>query len=544
MSRVERMIGAVAPGWALKREQARTEAMQHREVQKVMNQGYGNHGGSRSRNSLRAFNPEAGDATADIIDNLKTLRPRSRDLYMGGPLANGALKTMRTNVIGTGLKLKPAFDSEFLRLTPERSSELNRQIKREWELWAESKDCDANGLHDFSELQQLAFLSWLMSGDVFALLPDLERKHSTYKLRVRLIEADRVATPAQSAIGEGTKIYSGVEVDSDGMVVAYHIANRHPNGIGLVSSKVTRVEVRGEESGRRNVLHLMESERPEQYRGVPILAPVIEALKQLERYTDAELMSAVISSMFTVFIKKDAENRPEDFSLGNYEDNPNGEPLPQPDGDLALGNGTVQFLEEGEEAQFANPSRPYNGFEPFIMAIIRQIGSALEIPSELLLKTFTASYSASRGALLEAWKMFRMRRAWMSKDFCQPIYEEWFAEAVVMGRIDAPGFFDNELIRRAYTRAEWHGPSFGTLDPVKEAQAAVIRMDNGLSTHEKEAAEIAGTDFETNARQLAYENEVLGRAASGQSPSPEQVEPDQSDDEEDDRDNGRGGEQE
>lgn len=540
MSRVDRMIATVAPGWALRREQARTEAIQHREVQKVLNQGYGSHGASRSRNGLKAFTPSAGSAKTDIIDNLKVLRPRSRDLFMGGALANGALKTMRTNVVGTGLKLKPAFDAEFLGLNPDQASAQSRQIRREWELWADSKDCDANGLHDFSELQQLAFLSWLMSGDVFALLPDIERKHATYKLRVRLVEADRVANPTVAGTENGKKIVDGVEVDADGMIVAYWVADKHLSGMEAITAKFNRVLVRGEESGRRNMLHLMDSERPDQYRGVPILAPVIEALKQLERYTDAELMSAVISSMFTVFIKKSPENRPEDFSLGTYEDNPYNEPLADNGGDLAIGNGTVQFLEEGEEAQFANPSRPYNGFEPFIMAIVRQIGSSLEIPSELLLKTFTASYSASRGALLEAWKMFRMRRSWMTNGFCQPIYEEWFAEAVIAGRIDAPGFFDSELIRRAYTRAEWHGPSFGTLDPVKEVQAASMRVQNGISTREKEAMEIAGSDFETNARQLAYENEVLGRAqvaAAQQRPRA----PDPQDDE--DKDDEEGGEQ-
>lgn len=38
------------------------------------------------------------------------LRQRSRDLYMGSPLATGALKTFRTNVVGFGLRLKAQVD--------------------------------------------------------------------------------------------------------------------------------------------------------------------------------------------------------------------------------------------------------------------------------------------------------------------------------------------------------------------------------------------------------------------------------------------------
>ena len=509
MNFIDKAVELVAPGIAAKREQARTEIVRQRAVQEVLNQGYGDHGASRRKNSLKAWNPAAGDAEEDIHVNLEELRPRARDLYMGGSLANGSLKTLRTNVIGTGLRLKPSFDADFLRLSEEQAGRLKRQIEREFALWADSKDCDAAGMNNFYELQQLAFLSWMMSGDAFVLLPLLPRKHAIYDLRIRLLEADRCCNPTTKEAGLNDRLSSGVEVDADGMVVAYWFSNKHPGSALALPTKWQRVTVVGEESGRRNVLHLMEAERPEQRRGVPILAPVIESLKQLERYTEAELMAAVISGMFTVFIESESEE-PEEFGVALPPvDNPTGEPLP-PSGneDLRLGNGAVQFLQPGEKATIANPGRPNSGFDPFVTAILRQIGAALELPYELLLKHFTASYSASRAALLEAWKMFRMRRSWMTADFCQPVYEEWFAEAVIKGRIDAPGIFDDPLIFKAYTKAEWHGPSQGQLDPVKEANAAVIRVENGFSTRAREAAELTGSEYESNVRQLAYEKKI------------------------------------
>ncbi len=508
MSWWSKTVEMVAPGYAAKRERARTEIVRQRAVQEVFNQGYGDHGASRRKNSLKAWNPAAGDAEEDIHVNLDELRPRARDLYMGGSLANGAIKTLRTNIIGTGLRLKPSFDADFLRLSEDQAGRLKRQIEREFALWSESKDCDAAGMHNFYELQQLAFLSWMMSGDAFVLLPFLSRKHTIYDLRIRLLEADRCSNPLTKEIAMNNKLSNGVEVDSDGMVVAYWFSDKHPGSSLAMPTKWTRVAVIGEESGRRNVLHLMEAERPEQRRGVPILAPVIESLKQLERYTEAELMAAVISGMFTVFIETESQE-PGEFGVSLPPvDNPTGEPLPPTDEDLRLGNGAVQFLQPGEKATIANPGRPNSGFDPFVTAILRQVGASLELPYELLLKHFTASYSASRAALLEAWKMFRMRRSWMSADFCQPIYEEWFAEAVIKGRIDAPGIFDDPLLFKAYTKAEWHGPSQGQLDPVKEANAAVIRVQNGFSTRAREAAELTGSEYESNVRQLAYEKKI------------------------------------
>src|SRR5690606_20406351 len=110
-----------------------------------------------------------------------------------------------------------------------------------------------------------------------------------------------------------------------------------------------------------------------------------------------------------------------------------------------LAAGAIISLGENESIEQANPMRNNSSFDGFVKAVCRQIGSALEVPYELLLKHFTASYSASRAALLEAWKMFRKRRAWMAARFCQPVYEEWLTEAILLGRIDAPGFFDDPI---------------------------------------------------------------------------------------------------
>ena len=142
-------------------------------------------------------------------------------------------------------------------------------------------------------------------------------------------------------------------------------------------------------------------------------------------------------------------------------------------------------------------------------AICQYIGAALEIPYELLVKRFNASYTASKGALEEAWKMFRMYRDWLASDFCQPIYEEWMAEAVAKKRIDAPGFFTDPLIRKAYCRAEWNGPAKGILDPVKEVSAAEKRVQNGFSTRSSETREMTGGDYYSNADQLKQEEKKL-----------------------------------
>ena len=76
-------------------------------------------------------------------------------------------------------------------------------------------------------------------------------------------------------------------------------------------------------------------------------------------------------------------------------------------------------------------------------------------------------------------------------------------------RIDIPKFNEDILIRKAYSNAIWNGPSQGQIDPLKEANAAVIKINNGLSTRTKEVAELNGGDFEQNIRIIDRENKIL-----------------------------------
>lgn len=503
-------MAGISPERALKRAGARKKL-------EILNSGYSNYGASHIKKSMLGWLYGGGSHKEDIEENLPTLRLRSRDLYMGVPLATGALKTYRTNVVGMGLRLKSQLDYEYLGLTEEEAKALETKIEREFRLWAESTACDLERLDNFYELQQLAFLNYLMSGDVLALLPTTKRPQMPYDLRVQLVEADRLSNPFDSY---DPQIVGGVEKNEAGEVAAYWISTHHPLSWEASEINWTRVEAYGGKTGRRNVIHVMNRERIGQVRGVPLLAPVIEALKQLGRYTDAELVAAVVSGLYTVFIEHNDSS----------SDIPVGEAIPeglQVDGgdenSIELAPGLVVDLGQGEKANATTPGRPNsNNFDLFVTSICQQVGAALEIPYEVLLKMFNSSYSASRAALLEFWKSVKMQRSWLASDFCQPIFEEWLAEAVAKGRVPAPGFFSDPMIRKAYCSAEWYGPAQSSLNPVQDADAAEKRVQSGFSTREREAVEMTGTDFYRNMQHRKQEEKMMREVmedGKGQNPA-------------------------
>lgn len=520
---IDRAIAAVAPVHACKRAIARKRLP-------VIDSGYGNYGANRTKKSLIGWMYHGGSAKEDIEDNIDTLRQRSRDAYMGVPIATASLKTLRTNVVAGGLIPAPQIDADFLKLTNEQAQKLQAQIVREFDLWADTPTCDADRIDNFYSLQQLAYLSYLMSGDVIALLPMKEQMGQPYGLRIRLLEADRVCSPDMydrvvPCEVNGRHVHSivqGVETDADGMVVAYWICNRHPLSNDAAAQpggiQWERVEAYGKTTGRRNVLHIMTRERPGQRRGVPLLAPVLETLKQLGRYTDAEIEAALISALFTVFVKSEltSDEKPLGEVISEEQLIDGADPK-----SMEMGNGAIVGLAPGEDVKFADPKHPTTGYDAFTDALIKQIGAALEIPPEVLYKQFIASYSAARGALNEFWRSCGMMRDWFIEDFCQPVYEEWFTEAAARGRIYAPGFFSDPAIRKAYTGCVWNGPARTNLNPVQEVEAAEKRVENCFSTAQEETAQMTGGDFTRNIRQRMIEAKLKRGVDEIAHPEPE-----------------------
>ncbi len=490
-------------------------------VIRVVNKGYGDAGASWKKKSLKGFTAESGSPSEDIDQHNSTLRQRARMLYMAAPIATSAIRTNRTNVIGCGLKLKSRINRQILGLTQEQADAWEKKVEAEFELWASRKQaCDATGVNDFYALQQLTLMSWLMSGDAFVIIKRYpETPLYPYSLRLHVIEADRVSTPTnllqpvynttEGKAENGNRIFDGVEIDENGAIVAYYISNRYPNSIiNPADIKWTRVEAYGKLTGLPNILQIMDSERPEQYRGVSYLAQVIEPLLQMRRYTESELMAALVESFFTAFIKTEANPNDMPFNEVSPQDQVSRDP-----NEYEMGPGVINIMNPGEDVTFADPKRPSNGFDAFMRALCEQVGAALEIPADLLLKAFDASYSASRAALLEAWKAFKMRREWFTSDFCRPIYEIWMSEAVAKGRISAPGFFTDPIIRAAWLGSEWIGPSQGQLDPVKEITAEILAIGEGITTREQATVKLNGGHWDSNIEELARENQRLSEAS-------------------------------
>ena len=337
-------------------------------------------GASTTRRQGALWNPGLGSADAEISDSLPSLRARSSDLVRNVPLAAGALDTLESHVIGSGLYCQPNVNAEVLGITPEQAQELEDQFKREFILWGSTLECDVTRKSTFEGVQQLAFRSWHERGDVGVSLPMFERPGSLYETKVQLIEADRIDNPWNK--GNSETLVNGVEMTPDGAPIGYHIRKHHPGAPWITSGFMESIymEAFGKKTGRRNMWLLSDESRVGQTRGIPYLAVALELFKQVERYTDAELSAAIVGGSFTVFIKS------EDGEFMPLASTPFGSTTTEGFGELdyALDYGAIVPLKPGQSIEQANPQRPNRVFGDFVRAILEQIGTGLGLPFEIL----------------------------------------------------------------------------------------------------------------------------------------------------------------
>lgn len=458
-------------------------------------------GASTSKRTLRNFIPtlksanEENEGSGGATAPRNRIMARARQLTKSNPIAAGALKTMVTNIIGSGLSLQMRVDYERLGWTEDRALKFQANVEARFEAWANSKDCDLRRTQNFYSMQRTFARHRLRDGECFYMLPFVKKANLT-QLAVQLVDPARVSNPDNKPnnLAGDARLVSGIRLNDLGTPVKYCISRK------VALGKEVWVERDAfDAKGNRQVFHAFDPEYCDESRGMSIFAPVVDQFHMIDKYTDAELTAAVVSSYFTVFVQsKGGATLP----ALNFEEEGGGRDTEDED-EIKLGAGAVVEMDGDTTITTANPGRPNDKFDPFVEAILRQIGVAIGLPFEMLIKHFRSSYSAARAALLDGWKYLSTLREEIGNEYCQPVFERWLDYEVASGRIKAPGYLTDPYKRAAYLRTAWIGDEPGSLDPVKEATAREIDLRTGVLDLDEACMSATGSSYmEKHSRQV------------------------------------------
>ena len=330
-----------------------------------------------------------------------TLRKRSEQLFHENVYARGLVRRLVTNEINTGLTLEATPNANLLGLDEDELNDWSDNVEDRFSIWAKNKAvCDFKGESTFGGLQRSARTQSIISGDVLIVV----RFHPRLKTpQLHLISGDKVRSPLGKTPRQGNTIKHGVEIDKRGRHVAYWVTE--DNG----ESK--RVPARGEKSGRRLAWLQYGSDRLiGEVRGMPLLALVMQSLKELDRYRDAELRAAVVNATIAAWVKKDADKvGTKPFSGGAVrsdtvqasQDSSSGSNAREFTIAANMPGAVIEELQVGETPQSYDTSRPNVNFGAFEAAVAHALAWANECPPEVYLLSFNSNYSARRAAINE-----------------------------------------------------------------------------------------------------------------------------------------------
>jgi lambda family phage portal protein len=458
-----RAIGAVAPRTALRYAASRA----------ALSSYIGAGGNDHNAN----WRPTRKSADAILRADAASLVARARSLDRNNVNVAGALRKIGDNVVHTGIK--PQFTDAAGNALP--------VLEADFAAWAKRN-------RFYTWCQKLALRHFWVDGEIFGnLWVDPRRiRERINPLRVEMLEQD-LLDAAKDGARDGGVIRRGVELDAYGDVVAYHFLTSHPGdylpGVPLDSVRL--------DAGR--VVHLWMPLRASQTRGVSMLAPIVEEIKDLSEYKASERVAARLASAFGIFVKTTI---PE-LGAGQFPQRP-GVAASATGGSSALPDyletGRIQTLPAGSEIQVAEASRPSSPYESYVKSSNKDASVGFGLRYGNYSHDYAdSSFSSERSASLDE------RRGWVGQQlmlqdvWCDPIVRRWLELQYATGLTD---------VAPADVKVTWQAPGWPWVDPTKDATASEKKLAMRVTTRRAICAEM-GVDFDEVVDQLVREEERL-----------------------------------
>ena len=436
----------------------------------------------RGRRSV-AWSPGNPGAIAAMLETHNELVAKSRDLARRNAWANAALEAYVANAIGTGIKPQSMVLDAALR-------EVLHRLWTDWTL-----EADAAGLTDFYGLQALACRAMLEGGECLVRLrPRRPEDGLIVGLQLQLLEPEHLPITLNVTLENGNTIRAGIEFNTLGQRVAYHLYRNHPEEgmMAPMSSSYGNETVRVPAA---EIVHLFRPLRPGQIRGEPWLARALVKLHELDQYDDAELVRKKTAAMFAGFVTRLA---PEDQLLGEGEADDNGVAL------AGMEPGTMQVLEPGEDVKFSQPADVGANYTEFLRMQFRAVAAAMGVTYEQLTGDLTqVNYSSIRAGLLEFRRRVEaIQHSVFIHQLCRPIWKAWLTQAVLEGALPISNF---QSRRRELMTVKWIPQGWQWVDPKKEFDAMKTAIRGGLLSR-SEAISAFGYDAEDVDQEIANDN--------------------------------------
>lgn len=434
----------------------------------------------------------------DLYKSLSILRARSRDLTMNNDYGRKFMGMVGTHVVGpTGFTFTVSVTEPTVgkNKPPVVDKSASDAIKDAFCDWSKLGNCDITGKHTFYDVCQLYIKAVARDGEVL-IRKIYGNDAGPYGFKLQLLDVERLDVNRNEELANGNIIKMGVELDQYLRPIAYHIRKKHPGDNpyytmqGAVFERVPAADV----------YHHYISDRPEQNRGIPWMCASLIRMGNLGGYEEAAVIAARVGAAKMGFY-----TTPEgDGTALADAQGANGELIQEADA------GVFETLPEGYDFKPFNPDYPHAMFDAFVKTTLRGVASGLGVAYNTLANDLEGvNFSSIRSGTLEERDNWMIIQKWMIENFLNDLFSTWLKWALLNSAIKLPN--GSALPMAKYDKfdaAMWQGRRWQWVDPLKDAEAGVLQVNNGLKSRRDIIAE-QGSDIDTVFNQLAAEEKLI-----------------------------------
>lgn len=487
-------------------------------------------GADRLGREMATFRPRIQTADAILGRNDKILLDaRGHDMLRNhGPML-GAMRFHQDSIVGHQYRLNATPRWRYLGLSEEWAEDFQLEVEEAFNLYAESDECwaDVEGTKTLTDIVRLAVCCFFAGGEVVGTMNWMPGSTRPYASAMQLIDADRLSNPHD--LEDTSTMRRGVELDKNGRAIALHIRRAHPrdNTAGARTYEWQRWPLRLR-FGRLNGLHILDQIRPAQHRGISEMVSVMKETRMGKRFHEVALANAIAQASFAAAIESELPPDVISAAMGATPGGLTGEnPLvgfleslaaySRGGGNIAIDGSKIPILHPNTKLKLLPAGTPGGIGEKLEESFNRHVSTALKVSYEEYTNDYSkTNYSSAKASSNNTLKAMQARKRKVADRTANAIYGNWLEEAITEGRLESTRqmtrrdseWFYRGMNRQALTQASWIGASRGQVDEVKETNAAIARIEAGLSTVEDETARL-GKDWRDVAAQRSRERKVF-----------------------------------
>jgi lambda family phage portal protein len=491
----------------------------------------GMEGASKNSREMASWSPPIISPDMQMNGVKDLMDARGRDAMQNDGLVMGAVHTHKDSIVGSQFRLILTPDFVTLGADEAWAAEWVEYIESRFNLLADSTECwfDASRTMTLTDMIRLGVGGFVMTGEVLGTAEWLVHdKARPFYTAIQMVSPTRLSNPEGQM--DTKQIRGGVEKNIYGQPVAYHIRSAHPGDLYSDDTIPYWKRVPAYTNwGRRQVLHIIEQQMPDQSRGISDMVAVLKQMRMTKKFQDITLQSAVVNATYAAAIESEL---PSDVvfasmgagqggmaemlgqymtALGAYVNGAN---------NIAIDGVKMPHLFPGTKLSMKPAGTPGGVGTDFEQSLLRHIAAPLGLSYEQFTKDYTrTNYSSARASMAETWKYMQSRKKTVADRQATVTFMLWLEEVINepnstvpipkgMTRAQFKTMFYDPIMREAMTACQWIGASRGQIDEVKETQAAIMRIKSGLSTYQIEAARL-GEDFRKIFMQQAREQKMM-----------------------------------